>query len=296
MHKIAIVYDFDGTLCPDAMQDWILENVLKFPRASEFWNKVNKEAKKSQSDPMLTYVRLLIEELQAHAQRTNTDVGPEELEQAGENINYFPGVEEWFKYTEDVVQQACVASGWGKDGVKLDHYIVSAGLVDILRGTTIHSKFERVFATEFHYSKNADGLEVPQFLTNFVNGTAKTQYLFRINKGILDTQVSVDEHMPEEQRDVPFRNMIYLGDGATDVPSMAVIRRQGGHAAAVYRTPKDEGPQYQNSDMCKKLLDAGRIDFYAEADYKKGSRLASVMGHLLRKIVADIRYRYELNA
>ena len=158
---------------------------------------------------------------------------------------------------------------------------VSAGLTEIIEGTRIYKRFHNVFASEYWF----DAYEVP-FPKRVITDTGKTQYLFRINKGVEDLGESINQHMPEGERPIPFANMIYFGDGDTDVPSMAVMRKNGGHAIAVHTPGKSKA-------KCVDLFRAGRVDFFAPADYRRGSELFKRTCLLLDRMLADIRVQEE---
>jgi hypothetical protein len=267
---IALVYDFDGTLSPQPMQEYtVLPKIGVEP--GKFWDIVNREARETESDPMLVYMRHIIEALE----RERVDVKREDFARMARAIVYFPGVATWFGRVNAYVARR------SKRRVKLQHYLISAGQKEILEGVSIRKHFRRIYASEYHF--NHHGVATfPKFL---VTDTMKTQFLFRINKGIENVNESINEHMPEWKRPIPFPNMIYLGDGMTDVPSMALTKKNGGHAVAVYG---DRG-----RDTCVKLLEAGRVDFVAKADFRKASRLTRRVELLLDAIIADIAYRRE---
>ena len=268
---IALVYDFDGTLSPQPMQEYTVLPKLGVEPA-QFWALVNREARESQSDPMLVYMRHIIEALE----RERVDVKREDFARMARAIVYFPGVATWFGRVNAYVARR------SKRRVKLQHYLISAGQKEILEGASIRNEFRRIYASEYHF--NHHGVATfPKFL---VTDTLKTQFLFRINKGIEDVTESINEHMPESARPIPFQNMIYLGDGMTDVPSMALTKKNGGHAVAVYGE--------RGRDTCVKLLEAGRVDFVAKADYRKASKLSRRVELLLDAIIADIAYRREV--
>jgi hypothetical protein len=193
-------------------------------------------------------------------------------------IRYLPGVEGWFRRVNDYVRRQ---SG-GR--AKLHHYVISAGQREILEGVSIRRHFKRIYASEYHFNHHG----VATFPKLLVTDTAKTQFLFRINKGKEAVTESINEHMPEAERPIPFQNMIYVGDGMTDVPSMALTKKNGGHSLAVYDPGQEKGKA-----TCVKLLEAGRVDFVAEADYRRGSKLARRMELLLDAVIADIAYRRE---
>ena len=270
---IALVYDFDGTLSPQPMQEYTVLPKIGIEPA-KFWALVNREARETESDPMLVYMRHIIEALE----REKVDVKRADFAAMARSIVYFPGVTSWFAR-----MNAYVSRQSGKRA-KLQHYLISAGQKEILEGVSIRRHFRRIYASEYHF--NHHGVATfPKFL---VTDTLKTQFLFRINKGIENVNESINEHMPEWQRPIPFQNMVYVGDGMTDVPSMALTKKNGGHAVAVF-DPRDEKGQ----KTCVKLLDAGRVDFVAPADFRRGSRLSRRVELLLDAIVADVAYRRE---
>jgi hypothetical protein len=267
------VYDFDGTLSPQPMQEYTVLPKIGIEPA-EFWAMVNDEARKTESDQMLVYMRHIIEQLE----RVKVDVKREDFAAMAGAIEYFPGVPTWFGRINAYVKRR------SRGQVKLLHYLISAGQKEILDGVSIRKHFKRIYASEYHF--NHHGVATfPKFL---VTDTQKTQFLFRINKGIEDVTESINEHMPEGERPIPFQNIIYVGDGMTDVPSMALTTKSGGHAVAVYNPRGERGRA-----TCVKLLDAGRVDFVSEADYRAGSKLSKRVQLLLDAIIADIAYRRE---
>ncbi len=272
-NTIALVYDFDGTLSPQPMQEYtVLPKIGVQP--AEFWAKVNREARATESDSMLVYMRHILEALE----REEVDVKREDFAAMAKSIEYFPGVPTWFGRMNGYVKKR------SRGKVKLHHYLISAGQKEILDGVSIRKHFKRIYASEYHFNHHG----VATFPKSLVTDTQKTQFLFRINKGLEAVTESINEHMPEADRAIPFQNMIYVGDGMTDVPSMTVTKKNGGHTVAVYNPKKGEGRA-----TGVKLLDAGRVDFVAEADYRPGSKLSRRVELLLDAIVADIAYRRE---
>ena len=272
-NTIALVYDFDGTLSPQPMQEYtVLPKIGVEP--AQFWAVVNREARETESDPMLVYMRHILEALD----RARVDVKRADFAAMARQIEYFPGVTTWFARMDGYVRRR------SQGQVKVAHYLISAGQKEILEGVSIRKHFKRIYASEYHF--NHHGVATfPKFL---VTDTLKTQFLFRINKGIESVTESINEHMPESKRPIPFQNIIYVGDGMTDVPSMALTKKSGGHAVAVYDAKGDRGRA-----TCTKLLDAGRVDFIAEADYRKDSKLSRRVQLLLDAIIADVAYRRE---
>jgi 2-hydroxy-3-keto-5-methylthiopentenyl-1-phosphate phosphatase len=272
-NTIALVYDFDGTLSPQPMQEYtVLPKIGAKP--AEFWAKVNREARETESDKMLVYMRHIIEALEL----AKVDVKREDFAAMARKIVYFPGVATWFARVNAYVKRR------SRGQVKIQHYLISAGQKEILDGVSIRKHFKRIYASEYHF--NHHGVATfPKFL---VTDTLKTQFLFRINKGLEAVNDSINEHMPENKRPIPFQNIIYVGDGMTDVPSMALTKKSGGHAVAVY------DPRGGGRATCMKLLDAGRVDFIATADFRAASKLSRRVELLLDAIIADIAYHREV--
>jgi hypothetical protein len=243
-------------------------------KPADFWAKVNREAIETESDQMLVYMRHILEALE----RSQLDVKRDDFAAMARSIKYFPGVATWFTRMNAYVKRR------SRGTVKIQHYLISAGQREILEGVSIRRHFKRIYASEYHFDHHG----VATFPKLLVTDTLKTQFLFRINKGKESITESINEHMPEEDRPIPFRNLVYIGDGMTDVPSMALTTKNGGHAVAVY-DPKKE----RERGICVKLLDARRVDFIAEADYRNDSRLSRRVQLLLDKIIADIAYNRE---
>lgn len=272
-NTIALVYDFDGTLSPQPMQEYtVLPKIGVEP--AEFWALVNREARETESDPMLVYMRHIIEALE----RERVDVKREDFAAMARAIEYFPGVPTWFTRMNAYVKRR------SRGQVRLQHYLISAGQREILDGVSIRRHFKRIYASEYHFNHHG----VATFPKLLVTDTLKTQFLFRINKGRELITESINEHMPEAERPIPFQNMVYLGDGMTDVPSMALTKKSGGHSVAVYDPAGSKGRA-----TCLKLLHAGRVDFIAEADFRNASKLSRRVELLLDAIIADVAYRRE---
>ena len=269
---IALVYDFDGTLSPKPMQEYtVLPKLNVDPKA--FWAESNRIAKEQGADSLITYMHLMYKKAKEH----NVRIDREDLVQLGRDVEMFAGVDAWFDEINSYVNLRAETQG-----VTVRHYLVSSGLTEIIEGTSIYSKFHNVFASEYWFE--AYDLPYPK---RVITDTGKTQYLFRINKGIEDLGQSINHHMPEDQRPIPFANMVYFGDGETDVPSMALMRKSGGHAIAVHAPGKSK-------TKCVELFKAGRVDFFASADYRRGSELFKRTTLLIDRMLADIRVREEM--
>ena len=269
---IALVYDFDGTLSPRPMQDYAFLPQIGIDPV-QFWKESNALARREGAYSLITYMRLMYKK----AKEKGVRIDRADLVAQGKRVELYPGVEEWFDAIGDYLKLRAETHG-----ISLRHYIVSAGLTEIIEGTSIYKRFHNVFASEFWF----EAYELP-FPKRVITDTGKTQYLFRINKGIEDLRVGINEHMDETKRPIPFSNMIYFGDGDTDVPSMAVMRKNGGHAVAVH-------PPGRSRKKCVDLFKAGRCDFFAPADYRRGSELFKRTCLLIDRILADIRVQEEM--
>ncbi len=257
---VAIMYDFDKTLCTKDMQEYtFIPNVGLTPK--DFWTESNKLAKDKKMDAILAYMYLMIEK--AHAARVS--IRRNEFVKMGKDLQFFPGVIEWFKRINRIGDEL---------GLSVEHYIISSGLHEIIEGSSIYKEFKDVFACEYLYDEN----DIACWPKNAVNYTTKTQFLFRINKGVLDISNDNDlnTYTPEDDRPVPFRNMIYIGDGLTDVPCMKLVRINGGYSIAVYQRGK--------KSRVEDLITNNRVHFIEPADYSEGSDLDNTVKLILSKM------------
>jgi phosphoserine phosphatase len=265
--RTAIVYDFDGTLSPGHMQDKGLLKALGVADTGAFWRAVSAVKRERDADEVLTYLR----EILAAARASNTALTRDLLRACGTGLDYFDGVETWF----DRIDAFAAASGLG-----LEHYIVSAGNAEIIEGCAIHDKFKRVFACKYAFGE--DGAAIwPDVAVNY---TTKTQFLFRINKGIdnnWDSQ-AINAWMPEEDRPIPFRRIIFIGDGDTDIPSFKMVSEHGGWSIAVFDPQEWQDPKHQQKTHT--LIAESRVNFVAPADYTENSQLAVVVRGILDRI------------
>lgn len=266
--EVAIAYDFDGTLAPGNMQEYDFIPKLGM-KNGDFWKKATELARECDGDPILAYLNLMLSE--AHARRV--PIRRQDFVDYGRGVQLFPGVADWFERID----------AYGKPlGLAVKHYIVSSGIREMVQGSPIAKKFERVFASAFAYDQN-DVAYAPALALNY---TTKTQYLFRINKGTLDVWDNsvINAYVPQGQRPVPFDRMIYLGDGETDVPCMRLVKDQGGHSIAVYKPRKKGG-----KEVADRLLDEGRVNFVAPADYSPDKDIDKQVNAILDRIAADVR-------
>lgn len=270
---VALVYDFDGTLSPEAMQHYgVLPSLGVEP--ADFWAKVKHKRRDISAEELLIYMR----EMLRLADANEVQLDRSKFQEHGKSIEFFDGVGEWF----DRIGQYVASISNGSDTV-VEHYIISSGLKEMIEGCALADYFKKIYACEFLY----DAYGHPQWPSRIVSETSKTQYLFRINKGVLDVNESINSHMPTKDRRIPWDNMIYFGDGETDVPSMAVVMANGGHAVAVHRPGADK----KEVEKCVELRKAQRIDYYCPADYREGSELDRLVKGTLSVIVSRILLR-----
>ena len=262
---IAFLYDFDKTLCTTDMEDYAFIPSLGYT-PTEFWGRANAFGWENRMDGLLAYMYTMIQECAAQ----NIKLDRAFLNHCGESIQLFPGVREWFARI----------NAFGESlGVQVEHYVISSGLREIIEGSGIAQEFREIYACEFYYNENGDACW-PKLDVNFTN---KTQFVYRINKGILDVSrdKELNDSMPDDSKRVPFTNMIYMGDGLSDVPCMKMMRAYGGQAIAVYQASNRQGVE--------KLLADGRVDFIFPADYREGMELDRTVRDILRKMTITDR-------
>ena len=265
---IAIMYDFDKTLCTKDMQDYGFIPSLEM-QPSEFWQRANDFGSSAEMDGVLAYLYTMIEE----CKRKGILLTREKLIENGRGIDLFPGVKEWF---ERINLYGAV------QGVQIEHYVISSGLKEIIEGSGIADKFTKIFACEFLYDEDGSALW-PKTAVNYTN---KTQFVYRINKGVLDVANDLDlnRSMPEDDKRVPFTNMIYIGDGLSDVPCMKMMKAYGGYSIAVYQ---------KRDSKVEELLKKDRVDFIYPADYREGTGLDLTVKNIIRKMAVCDRLERE---
>lgn len=260
---VAIMYDFDKTLCTKDMQEYAFIPALGMS-SSAFWGEVNSMTDFEEMDNILAYMYKMVEK----AKEKKVPITRNTFQEMGSTVEYFDGVKTRFERI----------SAYGeKIGVRVEHYIVSSGIKEIIEGTEIARFFKKIYACEFMYDYNGY-IQWPKFAVNY---TAKTQFLFRINKGVLtiDSKSAdkLNRFTPENERRVPFRNMIYIGDGLTDVPCMKLVKSYGGQSVAVF-------DQEKGKDAAEALKVANRVNFVAAADYGPGSDIEMIVQAIIKKI------------
>ena len=263
---IALIYDFDGTLSPGNMQEFgFIQAIGQTPE--EFWAKSDGIAKGQDASNILAYMKLMYDESKKNGIRLTR----EDFRRYGADIVLFDGVREWFRNVNEYGE---------KHGVRVEHYINSSGLKEIIEGSPIAGEFKHIFAGSFIYDE-ADEAEWPGIAVDF---TAKTQFLFKIQKGIFSSRDAkrVNESMADDAKRIPFTNMIYFGDGETDIPSMKVVNMFGGNAIAVFNQadPRKRG-------VARKLLRQGRVNFISPAVYSRESRTFRLVCAIIDKVKAD---------
>ena len=267
---IALVYDFDHTLSPHYMQDHTILRRAKID-PKEFWPSCTALIKEKGYDQELAYMKRMLEHEQIRA------LSNHDLQNMGADLTFFPGVPECF----DELQSLVHTPKYEEVGIRLEHYVVSSGLKSILDGCQIAKHVKAIFGCEFD---EEDGhINFPR---RTISHTQKTQFLFRVNKGLLNLDQDVNDHMPEEVRRVPFKHMLYVGDGPTDVPCFTLMKKNGGFAVAVYN-PDDHSRR--SFEKCYQLArHADRVHFMAPADYRPGSHLRLILERHISEIADGI--------
>lgn len=261
---IALMYDFDKTLCDQDMQNYnFIPNLGITPE--EFWGKVESFRKKNYMEGILGYMyySMLI------CKEKGIPFTKEYLRSTGKDIRFFKGVQNWFERINQYGESI---------GVNIEHYIISCGIKEIIDGCSISDQFKRIFACQYYFDENGDAIW-PKIAINY---TQKTQYIFRISKGVFDETENKKVNDKMKDRVIPYQNMIYFGDGITDVPCMTFVKKQGGTSIAVY-------PKGQKNKVTGLLLD-DRVNYISPADYQEGSDLDS----LIKCIIQEMKLSHDL--
>ena len=261
---IALIYDFDKTLCTKDMQEYTFIPSLGI-NPKDFWDEVDELAIENKMDKILACLYMMLKK----SEELGHPITREDFKQSGEEIEFFKGVENWFTRINE----------YGKlHNVKIEHYIVSSGNKEIIENTAISKYFKSIFASEFLY---IEGIAVWPAMS--VNYTTKTQFLSRINKGVLDVSddITLNNKMLADDRRISTKNMIYIGDGITDIPSMRMTHENGGYSIAVYQENKKQ--------TAKKLLNDKRVDYAVLADYREFSELDILIKNIIEKMAVSTK-------
>ena len=256
--RIALIYDFDKTLSTTDMQNFdFIKNLNISPK--EFWSNTTKLINDNEADKILAYMYMMLKE----CQKNNIKLTKEYLNSCGKNIEFYNGVETWFTRINE----------YGKSiGAHIEHYIVSSGITEIIEGTPICKYFKKIYGCSYLYEN--DIAVWPKVSINYTN---KTQFIFRISKGALDIRDDDTVNRKSKALDISFDNMIYFGDGLTDIPCMKIIKEHGGKSIAIYQEGK--------SDNIVTLLNDERVNFALPSDYSENSKLENVVKMLIENMV-----------
>ena len=260
---LAICYDFDKTLSPDDMQAQGYIQSVNY-EVSDFWKESNKLAADNDMDQNLAYMYMMRDK-----SRGKLVFNKETLRDEGSKVKLFPGVKTWFDRINEY--------GTAKD-VIVEHYIILSGLKEMIEGTEVAKHFKKIYASSFYYDDRGEAVWPAQV----INYTNKTQFLFRIVKGVLDiNNQEVNSHFEANQYHIPFRNMVYIGDSDTDIPCMKLVNVNGGHSIGVYNAEtKDKSKVFR-------MLDEDRIKYFAQADYTAGSKLEKLVKQIIDRTIAN---------
>ena len=263
---VAICYDFDKTLSPDNMQAQGFLQAVGYEDEKRFWTESNDLAEENNMDQNLAYMFKM-----KSVSRGKRIFTKQTLMEHGATVKLFPGVEKWFERIRN----------YGKNhGVIIEHYIISSGLKEMIEGTSVAKAdaFEKIYASSFYYDD--DGVAV--WPAQVINYTNKTQFLFRIEKGVLDiNDMAVNKYFSPDEIRVPFRNMVYIGDSDTDIPCMKLVNANGGHSIGVYN------PDTQDKTKVLEIMHDNRIKYFAMADYSENSELDKLVKMIIDKTVTN---------
>ena len=260
--KIAMCYDFDGTLSSGNMQEQDLLPECNIA-PSDFWQEVMDISKNTKADPVLIYMYLLIQKMK----EANMLISPETFNQYGKKLKLFKGVETWFDRMNTY--------GHSK-GIEIEHYIISAGITEIIYGCSFSKAIKEIYACSYYYREN--GIVWPKLSVNF---TTKTQFLYRIHKGAFDMsdQHSVNTKIEPQDINIPFNHMVFFGDGETDIPSFRIINNGGGCSICIYDPLKEKSKK-----IADQLVIDQRTHFALKNDYSEGEELDKVVKNFIETI------------
>ena len=267
---VAILYDFDSTLSSSDMQNFGLIPAMGMTPA-EFWGATTEFTAETGCEKILSYLYMEMK----IAKEKGIKLTKKWLREQGKNIQFFPGVTSWFQRIND----------YGKEhGVRVEHYLVSSGNKEIVEGCEIAKEFKVMYGCEFIFDKQTGEAIWPKLAINY---TRKTQYFFRISKGVYDANDDIGVNEKKPDRRIPYSNMVYIGDGMTDIPSMIIVKNNGGKSIAVYPEGKEDKVQDLYSD--------GRVNYVCAANYKEGSNLEKVMKLIIQGVQINHQLRSQEN-
>lgn len=255
---VALIYDFDKTLATNDMQAFSFIPNLGMTE-KEFWGETAEFSDRTGTESVLAYLHTMIKE----CQERGIPLTKTYLNSLGKDVKFYEGVTTWFKRINEYADSI---------GIKVEHYIISSGNKEIIEGSSIAKEFKAVYGCEFLYNR----FGVAYYPKNIINYTLKTQYLWRISKGVKDVTDDKSVNSRVVDKHVEFRNMIYLGDGLTDIPCMTVVKEKGGKAIAVYQPNK--------KDVVEKLLDDNRVNYVCKSDFRANSTMEKLVKLILDSI------------
>jgi hypothetical protein len=297
-NTIAVIWDFDQTLIPGYQQTPILEYYKIDP--ATFWAEVNalpEHYKNDQNILVSPDTAYLGHMLQYVIEGKMPGLTNAKLRGFGAQLEFYAGLPEFLGIVKEAIESD---PSYRKHEIKVEHYIVSTGLRQMILGSKIADFVEDVWACEFIESvaesgfasstgptSNADGDTAISQIAYFLDNTSKTRAIWEINKGTnKDPSVGVNSRIAEADRRVPIRYMLYIADGPSDIPVFSIINQYGGRTLGVYN-----GGQDRHFEKVKSLSDQGRVQHFAEADYTEKSLasrwILSSLGEIADRIVRD---------
>ncbi len=269
MKKVAMMYDFDKTLCTKDMQEYSLLQDLGYEDASAFWKEVGKLSVENSMDGIACYLYLLQEKFA----KMDKPLRKEDFKEVGKKIELYEGVSSFFERI----------NAYGRSvGLEVEHYIISSGMQEIIESSPIAKEFTKIYACKYYYDEEG----IAKWPAQIVNYTTKTQYIFRINKQVLDelNNKDLNAYTPKEERPIPFKRMIYVADGITDVPCLKLVKEYGGKSIVVYNPNNGKAGM-----MAQTLLQENRADYVVSADYREESDMDCLMKMILDYMAADAK-------
>lgn len=266
---IALIYDFDHTLCDQDMQNYtFIPNLDMTPE--EFWDDLGDFTRQENMEGILSYLYYMV----IKSKEKGLPITKKYLKEMGKDIKFFPGVLDWFERINQ----------FGKEhGAIIEHYIISSGIKEIINSSEVAKHFKAVFACDFYYDDKGEAAW-PKIAINF---TGKTQYLYKINKGILDDADATEVNKKHKEKRIPFRNMIYIGDGLTDIPCMTMLKKQGGKSIGVYVN--------KHKERVQQFLVDDRVNYVCPANYKENSYLDKTVKLIIKStcLISELAYLEE---